>query len=82
MKRFIRFSHQDAPLGEISPNDVMSLVRREEINGEHSLTITTLQVLGKGERIVYQDERGVWREYEVTGVDEEHAAGTRIIGTY
>lgn len=82
MKRFIRFSHQDAPLGEISPNDVMSLVRREEINGEHSLEITTLQVLGKGERIVYQDERGIWREYEVTGVDEEHAAGTRIIGTY
>ena len=82
MKRFIRFSHQDAPIGEISPNDVMSLVRREEINGEHSLTITTLQVLGKGERIVYQDERGIWREYEVTGVDEEHAAGNRIIGTY
>lgn len=82
MQRFLRFDHQDTPIGEVSPNDVLSIVRREEINGEHSLEITTFQVLGKGERIVYQDERGIWREYEVAGVDEAHAAGTRITGTY
>lgn len=82
MKRFIRFDHQDNPIGEVSPNDVLSLERREEINGEHSLEITTLQVLEKGERIIYQDDRGVWREYEIIGIDEEHAAGNRIVGTY
>lgn len=82
MQRFIRYDHQDNPIGEISQNDIMALERREEINAEHSLEITTTQVLEKGERIVYRDERGIWREYEVIGVDEEHASGNRIVGTY
>lgn len=82
MRRFIRFDHLGGVIGEVSPNDVVSMERREEINGEHSLEITTLQVLGKNERIVYQDGRGIWREYVVVGIDEEHASGNRIVGTY
>lgn len=82
MRRFIRFDHLGNSLGEVSENDIMSLVRHEEINGEHSLTVTTFQVLSKNERVVYQDGRGVWREYVVAGVDEEHASGKRVIGTY
>ena len=82
MWRFIRFDHLGGVIGEVSPNDVISMERHEEINGEHSLEITTLQVLGKNERIVYQDGRGIWREYVVVGIDEEHAAGKRVVGTY
>lgn len=82
MERFIRFSHQDKIIGELSQNDVLTLERHEEINGEHSLEITTIQVLEKGERIIYQDARGVWREYEVVGIDEEHASGNRLVGSY
>ena len=82
MRRFIRFDHLGNVVGEVSANDIISMHRLEEINGEHSLTITTIQVLGKNERIVYQDFRGIWREYVVVGVDEEHAVGKRIIGTY
>lgn len=82
MRRFVRYDHFGNVIGEVSENDIMALERREVINGEHSLTITTFQVLGKNERIVYQDGRGVWREYVVVGVDEEHASGNRVIGTY
>ncbi|MBQ5537193.1 MAG: cysteine ABC transporter substrate-binding protein, partial [Treponema sp.] len=42
---------------------------REVINCEHSLEITTTQVLDKGTRILYEDGRGYWREFVVCGVD-------------
>ena len=82
MRRFIRFDHLGNVIGEVSENDIMALVRREQINGEHSLEITTVQVLKKNERIVYKDGRGVWREYVIVGIDEEHASGKQPIGTY
>lgn len=82
MRRFIRYDNLGQVIGEISENDIISMTRREVINGEHSLEVTTVQVLEKNERIVYQDGRGIWREYAVAGVDEEHASGRRIIGTY
>ena len=82
MKRIIIYSHLDTPLGDLSTNDVLSCIRREEINGEHSLEITTTQVLEKGQRVLYKDGRGVWREYVVAGVDENHNAGRTVIGTY
>lgn len=76
------FDNLGNPRGEISPNDVISAERIEEINGEHALELTTIQVLDKYDRLIYQDGRGIWREYVVSGVDEEHASGRRIIGTY
>lgn len=82
MRRFIRYDQLGNQIGEVLANDVFSMVRREEINGEHSLEITTTQILEKNERILYKDGRGVWREYVVAGVDEEHAARRRIVGTY
>lgn len=82
MKRIILYSHLDAPLGDLSTKDVLSCIRREEINGEHSLEITTTQVLQKGQRVLYKDGRGVWREYVVAGIDENHSAGRTVIGTY
>lgn len=82
MRRFIRYDQLGNVIGEVSANDIISMVRREVINGEHSLEITTVQVLSKNERIIYQDGRGIWREYVVSGVDEEHAASRRVVGTY
>ena len=82
MRRLMLYDRLGNSLGELSENDVFEAVLREEINGEHSLTITTTQVLEKGIRLLYQDGRGKWREFAVAGVDAEHASGDRVIGTY
>lgn len=82
MRRLMLYDRLGNPLGELSENDVFEAVLREEINGEHSLTITTTQVLEKGIRLLYEDGRGKWREFAVAGVDAEHASGNRSIGTY
>ena len=82
MQRFILFDNLDNPIGELNQKDILSLVRRESINGAHSLEIATVHVLQKGTRVVYKDERGIWREYVVAGVDEKHSAGRTVVGTY
>lgn len=76
------FDRFDAPLGELSPNDVFELMRREAINGEHSLDITTTRVLQKGWRVLCQDAMGKWREYVVYGTDALHETGERAFGSY
>ena len=48
MRRFILFDNYDSPIGELSQNDVIALLRRESINGAHSLEISTVRVLDKG----------------------------------
>ena len=68
MRRILIYSRTGTPLGEINPNDVLSAVLREEINGEHSLEITTTQVLDKGVRLLHQDGRGKWREFTLMGL--------------
>ena len=82
MRRFVIYDHLGNVVHEVSPNDVFTLTRREKINGEHALEITTTQVLEKNQRIVYQDGRGYWREYVVSGVDAEHVAGKTVLGVY
>lgn len=80
--RVLVYSPQDAPLFELGENDVFERVRTEEINGEHSLSITCTKVLEKGWRVLTCDGMGTWREYVVTGIDSEHAEGLRPLGTY
>ena len=82
MRRLMLFDRLGNTLGELAEADVFEAVLREEINGEHSLTITTTRVLDKGIRLLYQDGRLKWREFVVAGVDAEHASGNRAIGTY
>lgn len=82
MRRLMMYDHLGNPLGELAESDVFAAVLREEINGEHSLEITTTRVLDKGTRLLYQDGRSKWREFVVAGVDAEHASGNRAIGTY
>lgn len=82
MRRLMLYDRLGNPLGELAEADVFEAILREEINGEHSLTITTTRVLEKGIRLLYQDGRSKWREFVVAGVDAEHASGNRAIGTY
>lgn len=82
MRRLMLYDRLGNPLGELAEADVFEAILREEINGEHSLTITTTRVLDKGIRLLYQDGRLKWREFVVAGVDAEHASGNRAIGTY
>ena len=82
MRRILIYDHLDAPIGELSPADVFSCVRREEVNGEHSLEVTTTRVLEKGWRILCKSDDGRWREYVVDGVDSLHESGASLVGTY
>lgn len=82
MRRIIVNDRQDAQLFELAEADVFALVRIEQVNGEHSLEITTTRVLEQGQRILLQDDRSYWHEYVVYGVDHEHESGNRAIGTY
>ncbi|MBQ9002184.1 MAG: phage tail protein [Eggerthellaceae bacterium] len=82
MRRIMVFDRFDAPLFELAEGDVFELTRTEQVNGEHALSITTTRQLEQGNRILLQDDRGVWREYVVYGVDALHDSGERPIGTY
>ena len=82
MRRMMLYDRLGNPLGELAEADVFDAVLREEINGEHSLEITTTRVLDKGIRLLYEDGRSKWREFAVAGIDAEHASGERAIGTY
>lgn len=81
MRAFI-FAANRALIGELSPSDILEMTRVEEINGEHSLTVRTLAVLSKGQRLLVKDDDGRFREWVVTGEDTSHAAGESAIGTY
>lgn len=82
MRRMMLYDRFGNPLGELAEADVFEATLREEINGEHSLTITTTRVLDKGIRMLYKDGRSKWREFVVAGIDAEHSSGNRAIGTY
>ena len=82
MTRVLVFTHEDEYAYEIAPDDIFELTRTEEINGEHSLEITTTRVMSKGERVLVQDDARKWREFVVARVDEAHQSGDRPIGTY
>ena len=72
MRRVIITDKDGAPIGELEPGSVYGLVRKEEVNGEHSLAIDTDMVLEKGWRILTQDGRGTWREHVVYSVEDLH----------
>lgn len=56
-------------------------VDTREVNGENALSLTCLASLDKGDRIVWQDRMGRWRENIVDGITEERAAAG-IVYTY
>ena len=82
MRRIIVFTPADQFVRELAPSEVLECVRTDEINGEHSLEITTTEVLEREQRILLRDSTGKWREYVVMRCDESHASGDSPTGTY
>lgn len=80
--RVIVRSPADAFIVEMSPSDIFAMKRTEEVNGEHSLEITTTVVLQKEMRLLTADHTGKWHEWVVMGEDTDHASGITPIGTY
>lgn len=73
---FYLFDRWDGQIGTIL--GVLSAKRACEVNGEHTLTIETLSHLEKGQRIVYCDDCGKFREFIVQEVIEDHEDGAII----
>lgn len=72
MERVLVYGRAGSALFELEPSEVYSIVRHEEVNGEHSLTIDTTRELEIGQRILTCDARGKWREHVVYGIDAVH----------
>ena len=60
---------------------LFSCVDTREVNGENAISLICLAHLEKGDRIVWQDLKGRWRENIVDGVTEERARAG-IVYTY
>ena len=75
-------TRKDGRLRELHPNEVLSLVRRDEINGEHSLEIECTQEFIVGQRIVYKDAADVWREYVIYGLEQTYRYGAKDVYKY
>lgn len=80
--RVILYDPNGLPLGDLGKDEILSRIRKEELNGEHSLTIVTTRIINSGSRVLTCDGSGKWREYVVTEPDEEHSSGKAAIGTY
>ena len=76
------FDRSMNPLPELAPSEVTSRVRREEINGEHELTIVTTRRLEEGWRALTVDGTGKWYEWVVVETPEEHSDSGNAVGTY
>lgn len=82
LTRLIVHDHTDAFVCEIDPAQVASAVIKEEVNGEHTLTLTTSQEISKTDRIILQDGMGTWFEYVVLGITSQHRGGGHVFHEY
>lgn len=84
MIRISLFDRAGNSLGDLSEGDggLMSCVRTEEINGEHSLSITTERHLDIGTVALYHDAGGRWHEFVLDEGPESHDSGPHAIGSY
>ena len=78
--RVLVYNKNDARLFELSQDEVYKRSRVEVLNGEHALSLSTTHTLEKGWRVLTWD--GKWREWVVTGIDDQHTTGKKAIGTY
>lgn len=72
MTEFYRFDRWDAYIGPIA--GVVSAVHYQQAGGENSLTLTTMEKgLNKGDRVVWRDDQGFWREHIANEPKDSHA---------
>lgn len=74
--RVVVYDRMDAYKCDLNPTQVMELRSTEQVNGEHSLTIKTTQVLARSDRILLQDAQGKWHEWVVLGDEITHPNAT------
>lgn len=82
MPRIMAFDHLGASLGDLDPSKIIDATYVEEVNGENSITVTTLQELEKTTRLLLRDEMGYWHEYVVCGMEEKHLDGGAVAHKY
>lgn len=80
--RVIAYNPDGTFLFEIPRTEQLGRVRRESINGEHSLTITTFATLPKEARLLTVDAMGKWREWVVMGEVASREADGKVAATY
>ena len=81
--RIMLFDRCDSPIGDLSVAEPgFRCVCVLELNGEHSLTITTHTIIEEGTRALTVDGMGVWSEWVCETPDELHASGRCATGTY
>lgn len=73
--RLVLYSHDGNPLGELSrkAGTLKSCELALEINGEHSLSITTSKHLEIGTRAILNDPNGRWSEWVVDEASGSHS---------
>lgn len=74
LPRILIHDHLDQFICEITPSDLIDIPYVDEVNGEHSITIQTRQVLEKTNRVLIRDAMGIWHEYVVLGLVSTHGA--------
>lgn len=82
MTRIIVSDHAESFKCELDPAQILDARVIEEVNGEHSLSIETLQVLEKSDRLLLHDAMGHWHEYVVLGIEAEHTEGGVVAHSY
>ena len=69
--KFLLFDRNENYISTLK--DVTEAKHTEEINGEDTLEITTLDKnIGKDYRIAYKDKLGHWKEFIVREIEETH----------
>lgn len=79
--RIIATAHDGTPLGDVDPSQAVEVVAVSEINGENCLRLTTAQEFTKGDRLLWRDGMGAWREYVVEGIESPHGV-EGLVHTY
>ena len=57
------YSRHDAYVGTIGPDELLSAVHTDELNGSDELAVQTTHPLHEGERLVWTDSRGDVHEH-------------------
>ena len=80
--RIIITAHDGTAKGDLDARKVIELTTVAEVNGEHSMTITTMQELAKGDRLLHRDGMGAWHEYVVESIESTHETAGAVTHTY
>ena len=73
--RIIIHAHDGTFMGELLPAQCIGVTVTSEVNGEHSMTVRTMQELAKNDRLLWRDGMGDWHEFVVESDDASREYG-------